>query len=107
MSRAWPLLGGAIATEVAASLSLEAALHEAAWYLLVVTGYVSAFVLLAGVLRTGFPLGVAYAVWGACGVILTAVLGSVLYGEPMTLTTALGVALIVCGVLVVEVDRPR
>ncbi|HEX2903510.1 MAG TPA: SMR family transporter [Jatrophihabitans sp.] len=107
MRRAWPLLGAAVLTEVAATLALKGSLRHPAWYLFVVAGYLSAFALLAGVLRRGVPLGVAYGVWGACGVILTAVLGSLLYGERLTAVTALGMALIIGGVLVVEVERPR
>jgi len=105
--RAWPLLGIAVVAEVAATLALKASLRHPIWYLLVAAGYLSAFTLLAAVLRRGFPLGIAYGVWGAAGVVLTAVLSRLLYGEPLTLITALGVVLIVCGVLVVEVEGPR
>jgi small multidrug resistance pump len=52
-------------------------------------GYVGSFVLLTMVLRAGMPVGVAYGVWTACGVALTRVM-------------ATGIALIMAGVLTIE-----
>lgn len=49
-----------------------------------VTGYVGAFVLLSATLRTGMALGVAYGIWAAAGVALTAVLGRILFKEALT-----------------------
>lgn len=105
--RAWLLLGGAIVTEVTASLSLKAALEHPSWFVVVVIGYVSAFVLLAFVLRAGLPLGVAYGVWGASGVALTAVMSAVVFGEPLTPAMVCGLVLIMAGVLCVEVGSQR
>ncbi len=103
----WLLLAGAIACEVTGSLSLRAAVDTPAWYVLVVAGYVSAFALLAGVLRRGMPLGVAYGIWGATGVALTAVLSAVIFGEPFTALMAVGIVLIIGGVLLVELGSHR
>ena len=104
---AWLLLAGAIASEVAASLSLKGALAQPVWYLLVVAGYATSFVLLAAVLRRGFPLGVAYGIWGAAGVAATALLAAVIFGEALTPLMLAGMALIICGVLCVEVGSQR
>lgn len=103
----WLLLAGAIAMEVTASLSLKAALDAPAWYVLVVIGYVSSFVLLGLVLRAGMPLGVAYGVWGATGVAATALLAAVLFGEPLTPVMIGGLVLIAAGVLCVELGSQR
>lgn len=103
----WLLLAGAIGTEVTASLSLKAALDHPAWYLVTGVGYVAAFVLLAAVLRAGMALGVAYGVWGAAGVALTAALSAALYGEPLTVVMLAGIALIIAGVLTVELGSQR
>ncbi|MCM0621180.1 DMT family transporter [Nocardioides bruguierae] len=100
--RAWLLLTGAVAGEVTGSVGLKAAIDEPRWYVLVVAGYVAAFALLALTLRAWLPLGVAYGAWGAGGVALTAVLATVLFGEPFTVLTAGGVLLIGVGVLLVE-----
>lgn len=106
--RAWLLLSGAILTEVAATLALKAALQIPALYAVVVAGYVTAFVLLAAVLRAGMALGVAYGVWAATGVALTAVLSLLTYGEPLTALMALGIVLVIVGVLLVELgSHPR
>ena len=106
------LLLAAIACEVMGSLALKGALEAPALYGAVVLGYTATFVLLAAVLRLGVPLGVAYGVWGALGVAATALLSSLLFGEALTAVMWLGLALIVLGVLVVELGsqvahRPR
>lgn len=100
--RAWWLLGAAIAFEVTATLSLKGALAIPALYAVVVVGYVAAFVCLSRVLRAGMPLGVAYGVWSAAGVALTAGLSMLIFDEPVTVLMACGMALVVGGVLCVE-----
>ncbi len=47
-------------------------------------------------------LGVAYGIWAASGVALTAILARVIFHEPLTRTMALGILLIAVGVLTVE-----
>ncbi|MCI9887252.1 QacE family quaternary ammonium compound efflux SMR transporter [Micrococcales bacterium 31B] len=105
--KAWVFLAIAIVTEVSGSLSLKAAQSHPAWYAAVVVGYVVAFACLAVVLRLGMPLGVAYGVWGASGVALTAAFSSWLFGETFTPLMLLGVVLIIGGVLAVEVGSQR
>ena len=96
------LLAGAIVSEVTASLALQAAQDHPAWYVVVGVGYVAAFSLLGLVLRQGMALGVAYGIWGASGVALTAILSSLLFGEAFTLAMGAGLVLVVAGVLLVE-----
>jgi small multidrug resistance pump len=103
----WLLLGAAIVTEVSATLALKAALDAPGWYLLVAVGYGAAFALLSLTLRAGLDLGVAYGIWGAMGVALTAALAAVLFGEPLTPLMLLGMALIIGGVLCVELGSQR
>lgn len=100
--RTWLLLLAAVVSEVAASLSLKAALDEPALYAVVAVGYVSAFALLAVVLARGMALGVAYGVWGALGVASTALLSAAVFDEPLTPVMGAGLALIVAGVLTIE-----
>ena len=100
---AWILLAAAILAEVTATLSLKAALDHPGLYVVVVLGYVASFVCLAGVLRGGMPLGVAYGMWGALGVAATAVMSARLFGEAITPVMAVGLALVAAGVLLVEV----
>jgi small multidrug resistance pump len=96
------LLTAAIVTEVAATLSLRASQDHVAWLAVVVVGYAGAFVLLALVLRAGLAVGVAYGIWGASGTALTAVLAAFLFGDALTWPIAVGIALIIAGVLFVE-----
>lgn len=98
----WVLLGGAIAVEVAATLSLRASQDNAGWLVVVVAGYTGAFVLMAAVLRAGMPVGVAYGIWGAVGTAVTAGVAAVIFGEPFTWPIVVGIALIIAGVLLVE-----
>ena len=99
---AWPALGGAIVSEVLATLALRQALNHPGFYIVVGIGYALAVILLSLALRAGMPLGVAYGLWGAVGVALTAVLSMLVFGEPLTVLVAFGIALIMAGVLLVE-----
>ncbi|GAB2557232.1 DMT family transporter [Leucobacter ruminantium] len=93
----------AIVSEVTATLSLKA-LMRAPWLVVVVViGYGASFVFLALTLRNGKGIGVAYGIWGASGVVLTAVASWWLFGEAISPLMAIGFALIACGVVVVEV----
>ena len=97
------LLIGAIGSEVTGTLALRVAARDwVAFYAVVVIAYVVAFTLLWASLRQGMPLDVAYGIWAAAGVALTAVASRVLFHEPLTRTMIGGIALIVVGVLLVE-----
>jgi len=98
----WLLLTSAILCEVTASLSLKGALDRPSLYAVVLIGYVASFVLLAFVLRQGMGLGVAYGIWGALGVALTAVMSTLLFDEAFTGLMGIGIGLVIAGVLVVE-----
>ncbi|VEG55819.1 cation/cationic drug transporter [Mycolicibacterium aurum] len=98
----WLLLILAISSEVAATLSLKGSDTVPALYVVVVLGYVASFVFLALVLRRGLGLGVAYGIWAATGVALTAVLSAVLFGEALTTVMILGLGCIIAGVVLVE-----
>ncbi|MDV6286770.1 DMT family transporter [Rhodococcus jostii] len=101
----WWLLSGAIVVEVAATLALRSSEGGRKKLLLipVVLGYLIAFALLSATLSAGLAVGVAYGVWAACGVALTAVAGRMLFKEPLTWTMAAGIAVIIGGVLLIEV----
>lgn len=101
-AKGWLFLAGAILAEVAGSLSLKAALEAPVMYALVAIGYVSAFAFLGLVLRTGMALGVAYGIWAATGVALTAILSFALFGEPLTVLMCVGIVIVIGGVLCVE-----
>ena len=104
---AWPALGGAIISEVSATLALRQALNQPGFYVVVGIGYALAFVLLSLTLRAGMPLGVAYGLWSAGGVAVTAMASRLLFGEPLTRTMVAGIVLIMAGVLLVELGSPH
>ena len=102
----WVLLAIAIVCEVGATMCLAlAADGRRRWYVPVAVGYVAAFSLLAGALTLGLPIGVAYGVWAATGVALTAVLGRLLFDDPLTLTMVAGIVLIAAGVVLIELGH--
>ncbi|WP_226344875.1 DMT family transporter [Agilicoccus flavus] len=103
----WFLLAAAVASEVTASLSLKGALERPGLYAVVGLGYVASFTFLALVLRRGMALGVAYGIWGALGVAATAVLSSLIFGEALTGLMGVGIALIIAGVLAVELGSQQ
>ena len=48
------------------------------------------------------PVGVAYGIWSASGVALTAVLAALVFRDPLTVRIGLGIAAVIGGVLLVE-----
>ena len=100
--RRWPLLLAAICTEVAGTLSLRASQDHRGWLIVVVAGYLAAFVFLSRVLRAGMPVGVAYGIWGALGTAATAAIAAVVFGDPLTAAVVIGIGLIIGGVVLVE-----
>ncbi len=100
----WLVLVTAIVIEVGATLGLRASdgFRKKAWIAPVVLGYLTSFYLLWLTLSLGVPVGIAYGIWTACGVALVAVIARFLFAEPLTWLMGLGIALIVAGVLTIE-----
>jgi small multidrug resistance pump len=63
--------------------------------------YIVAFFLLSQVVKV-MPLGLAYAIWAGLGIVLTALVGLVVFKQAMDLWAMLGIALIISGVLVMN-----
>jgi small multidrug resistance pump len=103
MTHPYVLLGVAIVAEVIATSALKSSdgFTRALPGLVSAIGYVVAFYLLALAMRT-IPTGVVYAVWSGLGIVLIAALSWVRLGEALDLAAVLGLALIVAGVLVVN-----
>lgn len=102
----WLALAAAILVEVCATLGLRASdgFRRRRWIAPVILGYVVSFALLWTALSLGMPVGIAYGVWSACGVALVAALARVLFAEPLTPTMVAGIALIIGGVLTIEMS---
>ena len=69
--------------------------------LLVVVAYVISFGLFVFVLKH-VPLGLAYGIWGGWGTVATTVIGCVIWSEPFSLYTGLGIALVVAGIVLMN-----
>jgi small multidrug resistance pump len=97
------LLGLAIAAEVAATTAMKYSDGFSRLWpsLLTVLGYVVSFSLLAQTLRT-VSVGTAYAIWSGVGTAAIASIGVVFMGEGMTAAKAAGIALIIIGVVVLN-----
>lgn len=100
----WWYLGFAILAEVLATSALKAAdgFTRPLPSLVVVAGYGTAFYLLSLTLRA-IPVGIAYAIWSGVGTALIALLGWILFGQALDGAALLGLALIVAGVLVIQI----
>lgn len=60
-----------------------------------------AFAALAQATR-GMDLSVAYAVWGGAGLVLTAIIGALAFGQRIQLTGWIGIVLVIAGVVALK-----
>jgi multidrug transporter EmrE-like cation transporter len=93
----------AIISEVIATASLRASdgFSKPLYSVIVVVGYIVAFYCVSLTLKS-IPLGTTYAIWAGLGTAITAVIGVLLFQESVSLTRILGIALIVAGVVVLN-----
>ncbi len=96
-------LGIAIVSEVIATSALRAAdgFTRLAPSVVVVVGYALAFLFLSITLKS-IPVGVAYAIWSGLGIVLISVVAYFVYGQSLDLPAIIGMALILAGVLVLN-----
>ncbi|MDO4441919.1 MAG: multidrug efflux SMR transporter [Moraxella sp.] len=66
-----------------------------------IAGFGVAFYLLSLVLKS-IPLGMAYAIWSGVGIVLTAVIGVVVFGEKVDFWGMTAIILIIAGVAVMN-----
>jgi len=93
----------AIVAEVTATTALKASdeFNNPIPSIIVVVGYSISFYFLATVLRT-LPVGVTYAIWSGLGIVLVALVAVVAFRQVPDTPAILGMALIVSGVLVIN-----
>jgi small multidrug resistance pump len=94
------LLTLAIAVEVAATISLRESdgFTRPIPSAIVVVGYALSFYLLSLILRE-LSVGTTYAIWAGAGTAAIAVIGIVALGEPATAVKLVSIALIIAGVI--------
>lgn len=97
------LLAGAIAAEVGATTAMKYSEGFSRLWpsLLTVAGYIVAFALLAQTLKT-VQIGTAYAIWAGTGTAVIAAIGMLFLGEGLTLAKVGGIALVIGGVVLLN-----
>lgn len=93
----------AIIAEVIATTSMKAldGFSRPLPLLLVVVGYSISFWMLSLVVKT-IPVGIAYAVWAGLGIVLVSIAAALIYQQKLDPPAILGMALIVAGVVVIQ-----
>jgi len=101
---AYLYLATAIVCEVVATSALKASAEftKLVPSLLVICGYGAAFYFMTLVLRT-LPLGITYAIWSGCGIVLVSIAGVFLYKQLPDIPAIIGMGLIVSGILVIHI----
>ena len=97
-------LFAAIVSEVIATSALKAAAGFSRFWpsVIVIVGYGLAFYCLSLTMRT-IPIGIAYAIWSGVGIVLIALVALLFYRQPLDAPALLGMALILAGVLIINV----
>ncbi|WP_198085219.1 multidrug efflux SMR transporter [Variovorax sp. E3] len=101
----WLLLAASVAAEVIGTIALRHAdgFTRPVPSLVVGVSYAAAIWLMSVAVRH-LEVGLAYAVWAGSGAALIAALGMVWFGESTTLLRTAGIAMIVIGVVVLNLD---
>ncbi|MGW1022650.1 DMT family transporter [Streptomyces sp. NPDC002577] len=99
----YALLAGAILAEVAGTTAMKYSEgFSRLWPSLgTAAGYLVAFALLAQTLKT-VEVGTAYAIWAGIGTAVIAAIGMVFLGETMTAVKVAGIALVIAGVVLLN-----
>lgn len=104
-TQAWLLLAASVAVEVAGTIALRYAdgLTRLVPSLVVGACYAAAIWLMSIAVRQ-LEVGLAYAVWAGSGTALTAAIGMLWFGESTTLLRIGGMAMIVVGVVMLNLE---
>jgi small multidrug resistance pump len=96
-------LAMAIVSEVIGTVALKASeeFTRAVPSFIMALGYASAFYFLTLTLRT-IPVGIAYAIWSGCGVVLICAISWILFRQSLDAPAILGIGLIAVGVVVIN-----
>lgn len=94
----------AIVSEVAGTTALKATDGFTKFWPSVITvlAYCVAFYFLSLTVKT-IPVGIAYAIWAALGIVLITGIAWIVYDQALDLPAIAGLALIIAGVLVINI----
>ena len=101
---AYIMLGAAIALEVLGTSLLPSTqgFSRLVPTLLCLSSYVAAFILLSRIVEY-LSVGVVYATWSGMGIAAIMLIGATFLGEPLTLAKVTGAAMIIGGVVILNV----
>ena len=66
-----------------------------------IIGYICSFYCLSIVLKS-IPVGIAYAIWSAIGIVLIAIIGFVIFKQKLDLAAIIGLSFIIIGVVIIN-----
>ncbi len=94
----------AIVSEVAGTTALKATEGFTRFWpsLITIIAYCVAFYFLSLTVKT-IPVGIAYAIWAALGIVLITAIAWLVYDQAMDIPAIIGLALIIAGVLVINI----
>lgn len=103
MTKTYAILALAILAEVIATTALSRSESFTRLWptVLTVVGYVIAFWLLSYPLKV-MPTGIVYAIWSGMGIVLISAVAWIWYRQSLDTPALIGLALIIAGVLVVN-----
>lgn len=99
----YALLGFSVIVEVCGTtaMKLSNGFSDPLFTLITIAAYTFSFSIFIVILRY-FQLGLAYGIWGGAGTVLTTLIGIMAWGEPFTLYTGLGVAMVIGGIILLN-----
>lgn len=100
---AYAALGAAIACEIVATTLLQKSeqFTRVGPTLAMAACYAASFFLISIALKT-MPLGIVYAIWSGVGIVVTSIIGALLFKQALDLPAVAGIGMIVCGVVVMQ-----
>lgn len=101
------LVAGIFEVVWALALKRSDGFNDPVYTIIFLIGLVISMYFLSRALGTGLPIGTAYAVWVGIGAIGTVVFGIILFDDPLTVVRMMFVALIVIGIVGLQVTCPK
>jgi quaternary ammonium compound-resistance protein SugE len=105
---AWALIFVSGALEIAFASSVQLSAGFTRWlpsFLALIFGALSVYIMSLSL--KVIPIGTAYAVWGGIGAVGTVVVGMLVFGESASMLRLLCIALIVVGVIGLQLTGSR
>jgi small multidrug resistance pump len=108
MSIGWVFLSATIVADAVATTfsRLSHGLTRPLYAVATLVAYTAVLVLFSQAIKT-LPAGTAYAIWSGLGTVAIVAIGAVAFHDPLTKTSIVAVAFIVCGVVLLNLNGAR